>query len=64
MHGLHLERFIKDTNIQSTDLLQELENLANGEDIHKLPTNLQEVVTKYDLNLEETFNWKIGKTAI
>ena len=56
MHGLHLERFIKDTNIQSTDLLQELENLANGEDIHKLPTNLQEVVTKYDLNLEETFN--------
>ena len=46
MDGLHLKRFIEDTNIQSTDLLQELENWKNGEDIYKLPSTLQEVVTK------------------
>ena len=63
MHGLHLERFIKDMNIPSTNFLQELENWAIVEDIFEVPSNLQYMVKKYDLYLEETLNGKMGKTA-
>ena len=40
MHGLHLERFIEDINIPSTNLLQELENWENGEDMSEVPRKL------------------------
>ena len=63
MHGLHLERFIEDINIPSTNLLQELENWAFVEDISEVPSNLHYIVTKYDLYLEETLNEKMGKTV-
>ena len=63
MHGLRLERFIEDMNIPSTNFLQGLENLAVAEDISEVPSNLQYMVTKYDLYLEETLNGKMGKTA-
>ena len=63
MYGLHLERFMEDMNIPSTIVLQELENWAIVEDISKVPSNLQDVVTKYDLYLEKTLNGKMGKTA-
>ena len=59
MHGLHLERFIEDMNISSTNLLQELENWEIVEDMSKLPSNLQNVVTKYDSYLEGTVNGKM-----
>ena len=61
MHGLHLERFIKDMNIPSTNLLQELENWTIVENMSKVPSNLQDMVTKYDSYLEETLNGKMGK---
>ena len=63
MHGLHLERFIEDMNISSTNLLQELENWAIVEDISEVPSNLQDMVTKYDSYLEETLNGKMAETA-
>ena len=63
MHGLHLERFIKDMNIPSTNLLQELENWTIVENMSKVPSNLQDMVTKYDSYLEETLNGKMGETA-
>ena len=63
MHGLHLERFIEDMNIPSTNLLQELENWDIVKDMAEVPSNLQDMVTKYDSYLEETLNGKIGKTA-
>ena len=49
--------------IPSTNLLQELENWAIVEDMSELPSNLQDMVTKYDSYLEETLNEKMGKTA-
>ena len=61
MHGLHLERFIEDMNIPSTNLLQELENWAIVEDMSEVPSNLQDMVTKYDSYLEETLNGKLVK---
>ena len=64
MHVLHLERFIEDMNIPSTNLLQELENWVIVEDISEVTSNLQDVVTQYDSYLEETLNGKMGKTAI
>ena len=63
MHGLHLERFIEDMNIPSTNLLQELENSAIVKDIFEVHCNLQDMVTKYDSYLEETLNGKMGETA-
>ena len=63
MHGLHLEKFIEDMNIPSTNLLQELENWAIVEDISEVPSNLHYMVTNYDLYLEEILNGKMGKTA-
>ena len=63
MHGLHLERFVEDMNIPSTNLLQELENWAIVEDISEVPSNLQYMVTKHDSYLEETLNGKMGKAA-
>ena len=63
MYGLHLERFMEDMNIPSTIVLQELENCAIVEDISKVPSNLQDMVTKYDSYLEETLNGKMGKTV-
>ena len=63
MYGLHLERFMEDMNIPSTIVLHELENWAIVEDISKVPSNLQDVVTKYDSYLEETLNGKMGKTV-
>ena len=63
MHDLHLERFIENINIPSTNLLQELENWAIVEDIFKVPSNLQDMVTKYDSHLEETLNGKMDETA-
>ena len=62
MHGLRLERFIEDMNIPSTNFLQGLENWAVAEDISEVPSNLQYMVTKYNLYLEETLNGKMGKT--
>ena len=53
MHGLHLERFIEDMNIPSTNLLQELENWAIAEDMSEVPSNLQDIVAKFDSYLEE-----------
>ena len=50
-------------NISSTNFLQKLENWANGKDMSEVPSNLHDMVTKYDLYLEETLNRKIGKTA-
>ena len=50
-------------NISSTNFLQKLENRANGKDMSEVPSNLHDMVTKYDLYLEETLNRKIGKTA-
>ena len=61
MHGLHLERLIEDMNIPSTNLLQELENWAIVEDLSEEPSNLQDMVTKYDSYLKETWNGKMGK---
>ena len=63
MHDLHLERFIEDMNIPSTNLLQELENWDIVKDMAEVPSNLQDMVTKYDSYLEETLNGKMGKTA-
>ena len=63
MHGLHLERFIEDMNIPSTNLLQELENWAIAEDMSEVPSNLQDIVAKFDSYLEETLNGKLGKTV-
>ena len=63
MHGLHLETFIEDMNIPSTNLLQKLENSAIVKDIFEVHCNLQDMVTKYDSYLEETLNGKMGKTA-
>ena len=62
MHGLRLERFIEDMNIPSTNFLQGLENWAVAEDISEVPSNLQYMVTKYNIYLEETLNGKMGKT--
>ena len=62
MHGLRLEIFIEDMNIPSTNFLQGLENWAVAEDISEVPSNLQYMVTKYNLYLEETLNGKMGKT--
>ena len=42
MLGLHLERFMEDRNIPSTNLLQELENWAIVEDMSQVPRNLQD----------------------
>lgn len=50
-------------NISSTNFLQKLENWANGKDMSEVPSNLHDMVTKYDLYLEETLNQKIGKTV-
>ena len=50
-------------NISSTNFLQKLENWTNGKDMSEVPSNLHDMVTKYDLYLEETLNRKIGKTA-
>ena len=50
-------------NISSTNFLQKLENWANGKDMFEVPSNLHDMVTKYDLYLEETLNQKIGKTV-
>ena len=63
MRGLHLERFIEDMNIPSTNLLQELENWAIAEDMSEVPSNLQDIVAKFDSYLEETLNGKLGKTV-
>ena len=63
IHGLHLEIFVANMNISSTNFLQKLENRANGKDMSEVPSNLHDMVTKYDLYLEETLNRKIGKTA-
>ena len=52
MHGLHLERFIEDIIIVSTNLLQEFENCAIMEDMSEVPSNLQNMVTKNDSYLE------------
>ena len=46
-------------DIPSTNLLQKLENGANGESISEVPSNRLDMVTKY----EETLNGKMGKTA-
>ena len=54
---------MEDMNIPSTIVLQELENWAIVEDISKVPSNLQDMVTKYDSYLEETLNGKMGKTV-
>ena len=62
MDGLHLKRFIEDTNIQSTDLLQELENWTNGKIFTSCPV-LFKRWWQNDSNLKEIFNWKMGKTA-
>ena len=50
-------------NIPSTNLLQELENWAIVKDMFEVPSNLQDMVTKYDSYLEETLNGKMGETA-
>ena len=63
MHGLCLERLIEDMNTPSTNFMQGLENWAVAEDISEVPSNLQYMVTKYDLYLEETLNGKMGKIA-
>ena len=42
MLGLHLEGFMEDRNIPSTNLLQELENWAIVEDMSQVPRNLQD----------------------
>ena len=63
VHGLHLERFIEDMNISSTNLLPELENWEIVEDMSEVPSNLQDMVTKYNSYLEETLNRKMDKTA-
>ena len=63
MHVLRLERFIKDMNIPSTNLLQELENWAIVEDISEVTSILQDMVAKYDSYLEEAVNGKMSKTA-
>ena len=42
MLGWHLERFMEDRNIPSTNLLQELENWAIVEDMSQVPRNLQD----------------------
>ena len=63
MHGLHLERFIEDMNISSTNLLQELENWAIVEDMSEVPSNLQDIMAKFDSYLEKTLNGKMGKTV-
>ena len=55
MHSLHLQRF--------TNLFQELENWANGGDMSEVPSNLRDMVTKYDSSLEETLNGKMSKTV-
>ena len=49
----HLERFIEDMNIPSANLLQELENWTNRKDMFEVPSNLQDMVTKYDSYLEK-----------
>ena len=54
---------MEDMNIPSTIVLQELENWAIVEDISKVSSNLQDMVTKYDSYLEETLNGKMGKTV-
>ena len=61
MHSLHLERFIEDMNIPSTNLLQEHKNWAIVEDMSEVHSNLQDMLTKYDSYLEETLNGKMGK---
>ena len=63
MYGLHLERFIENMNISWTNFLQELQKWAIVEDISEVPSNLQYMVSKNDLYLEETLNGKMGKTA-
>ena len=50
-------------NIPSTNLLQELENWAIAEDMSEVPSNLQDIVAKFDSYLEETLNGKLGKTV-
>ena len=42
MLGLHLERFMEDRNIPSTNLLQELEKWAIVEDMSQVPRNLKD----------------------
>ena len=63
MHGLRLERFIDNMNIPSTNFLRGLENWEVAEDISEVPSNLQYMVTKYDLCFEETLNGKMDKSA-
>ena len=50
-------------NIPSTNLLQELENWAIAEDMSEVPSNLQDIVAKFESYLEETLNGKLGKTV-
>ena len=50
-------------NIPSTNLLQELENWVIAEDMSEVPSNLQDIVAKFDSYLEETLNGKLGKTV-
>ena len=50
-------------NIPSTNLLQDLENWAIAEDMSEVPSNLQDIVAKFDSYLEETLNGKLGKTV-
>ena len=60
-YGSHLERFIKDINIPSTNLLEtgQLWKICP----RKEPSNLQDMATIYDSYLEEALNGRKGKTA-
>ena len=50
-------------DIPSTNLMEELENWANGKDMSKVSSNLLGMVTQNDAYWEETLNGKMGKTV-
>ena len=49
-------------NIPSTNLIEELENWANGGDLSEVPSNLLDMVKKYDAYWEEILNRKMAET--
>ena len=52
----------QDMNIPSTNLIEELENWANGGDLSEVPSNPLDMVKKYDAYWEEILNRKMAET--
>ena len=63
MHGLHFQKFFENNSIQNDDIVSELEDWATNETEANPSDELNLLVEKYQVFLENTMAGNHGKTA-